>query len=223
MRKLLISAVCVLSLASASHAASLNFGKKGARSIGDVENQVMTFGRVAVEISSSSNQRSKDTAFLNGRKYGRNSGLGVCQTADCTGMREAAITSLGEWVKLDFINGPVDLSRISMRTARHGLIGANNTRDLRISVNGGPMEQLSFGDLKRRQFNAVESLKVAFARSNKQAFFLSSMVARPVNGPDLVDDDPEPLVPAVPVPAALPLLAGALALSGVALRRRKRS
>lgn len=228
MKHLLTAAICTAAMTTGAFAstvtidfvalaAGLNpaFGNVNAGDYGDAEGQTFSFGDLDVTLSSSSN------AYLDDLSAGRPAGLGVCSTGitstgQCVVASDDNVTT-GEFVTLTFSGADVvSLSDFVFNDANHNDI-SNSADTLGLSfvdddgANSFGAGTVSFGGVAAAiaggQNGALQSITFAyddFANSADE-FYLSSLTAE---------------LAAVPLPASVLLLGGAIGGLGL-MRRRK--
>jgi len=219
MKKLLLAAVCTAASTTGASAATVNldFVAEAAGNEGGVENQTLTFGGLGVTITSSSN------AYLDDLSGGKPAGLGFCSTGltsgnQCVDAGDDNVTS-GESVTLTFSQGILGLSNFVFYDGDHNAISSTATLGWggTDSFPGFPnfSGTSTFADLETEVADFVVppllSFTLAYDTGSTTAseFYLGSV-------------DVEYLPAAVPLPASILLMFGAVGGLG-ALRRRKKA
>lgn len=135
-------------------------------------------------------------------------GLGVCSTgltnaAQCNVPSDDNVT-ISEAVTLSF-NSAQTLSGLLFNAEGHQAL-TSNTLTLQFGINGGALSSFTFADLMTQSFSNVTSATFAYGGTNPDQYYVSALTA----------------VAAVPLPATLPLMAGALGLLGFGAKRRRK-
>jgi hypothetical protein len=213
MKKLLATTICAMGLATGAHAAtaSFDFIAEAAGNEGGIEGMSYTSNGLTVTVTSSHNAYLDDV-----NKAGRPAGLGVCKVLNgnnqCTPSNDDNITA-GESVTLTFSHY-VDITGFVFHDAKHNDI-SNSTYTLVTSTEtpGGTVGPIAgtFGDLSSNGVMEASSLTFAYGGADARQFYLSVLS---------IDFDPNNAAP-IPLPAGLPLLAGALGM--LALNRRRKA
>lgn len=196
---LTLAAACAAFLAAGSAtAATLDFVAEAAgNERGIASGETLVIDGLAVTFTSSHNPYFDD---LSGGKPG---GLGVCKvltgSKQCTPGNDDNITS-GEWVTLSFASR-VDLGGLSFTNADHNGLNAS-AKTLRIGVDGGALSTTSFASAVSANYLGIGSITFAYGGGDPSQFYVNAATAT-----------------AVPLPAPLALLGGAVA--GLAALRRR--
>lgn len=216
MKTFLAAAVTTVALATGASAASVdinfedlvaNIGEQG------VEGQTFDFGGLSVTLTSNGND-----AYLDGVSGGLPAGLGVCSTGldtngECNVPGDDNVT-MDEAVTITFSQAVLSVSNFVFRAASHEdisdsteflIIGGVDDLSPTLGDFSGPS---TFADaanyISSQQVGNLYALTFSFADTE---FYLSSFTAE---------------IAAVPLPASILLMGGALGGLG-ALRRRKKA
>ncbi len=140
---------------------------------------------------------------------GRQAGLGNCTRLDalsqCMPFGDDTVVH-GEFVRVDFVDGPFEIVRTSFNSRFESLAGSPLLVQITTSLAGAVSQLvLSFADAATHNFGFVDWIRWDFLRDQGVGakFFVSSISNE------------------IPVPGALPLLLSGLAGLGFAARRRR--
>lgn len=194
---------------SAAQAATLNFvaeaNTNGERGL--MDGDTLTIDGLDVTFNTGGN-----SAYLDGSSPAEvlrgGAGLGVCSTGltrsdQCVVSSDDNVT-VEEFVTISF-DSRQTLSDLKFNEEGHRAFADDSIETLLFAINGGMPEEFTFGALMDASFFNVKSATFAFGGTKQQQFYLGAATA----------------VAAVPLPAAAPLLLGALGGLGFAASRRR--
>ena len=205
MKNLITAIVCAVGLAtgaSAATTANFNFAALAdSQGEGVVEGQTFFNNGLAVTVTSS------NFAYFDESNSNGPAGLGVCQDNTNSCGSDDNVT-VGEFITLTFSHVLTFFNPAMFNDADHGPLGDDNSETFILSGN-------TFGNITHT-FDVTGSFgtgpsELTFAYDNTQ-FYLGKL--------SVVYDEERPVGGNVPLPAGLPLMLGALALLGVARRRK---
>lgn len=210
MKLLLAAAATTAALATGASAATVDIDFEAlVADIGEqgVEGQTFNFGSLGVTLASNGND-----AYLDGVSGGLPAGLGVCSTGldgdgECNVPGDDNIT-MDEAVTLSFSETVLGVSDFVFRAASHQDISDSN-EFLLIGINGGVTMATTFAGaadyINANAGGSIDSLTFEFADTE---FYLSVFGAE---------------IAAIPLPASILLMGGALGGLGALRRRKKKS
>jgi hypothetical protein len=211
MKKLLITTICAAGLATGASAATATFDfvALAAGNEGGIEGMSYTDNGLTVTVTSSHNAYLDD---LN--SAGRPAGLGVCKVLngnnECTPSNDDNLAA-GESVTLTFSNiltGGSNVALTMFDAAHNSLAGAAGSYGL--ASNNAPTIDLDFDAGGVPDFSVFAGeFSYTFSYVDT-AYYLGAIT---------VDFDPNQAAP-IPLPAGLPLLAGALGMLALGRRRK---
>ena len=195
---------------SAAGAATLNFvaeaNTNGERGI--LDNTSLILGGLAVKFNTGGYHAYFDSSSAAEVRRG-GAGLGVCKIlsgTQCNPSSDDNLTS-GERVTLSFLASQM-ISGLKFNQEGHfAFAGASANRTLRYAVNGGSFVTSRFATMMSATFLNVNSITFAYGGRKAQQYYVGGMTA----------------VASVPVPAAAPLLLGALGMMGFGAARRRKT
>lgn len=214
-----LAAAALVGVGSAG-AVTINFAREanvgGERGVADgTVLNTPNLGNLNLRLSGGRGGEAFEFAYLNAFEApapgfkGRQAGLGTCTRLDammqCTPSGDDTVDH-GEFVRVDFVDGPFEILRMSFNNRFESLAGSPLLLSITTSL-GGVISQvtLSFADAATRNFGFVDWIQFDFLRSQGvDAKFLVSSISNEI-----------------PVPGALPLLLSGLAGLGFAARRRR--
>ena len=173
-------------------------------------------GNLDLRFSAGRGADASETAYLNayeasyrGGIKNRQAGLGVCTRIDAANLCGDPLDdtiSHGEFVRIDFVDGPFEVAGMSF----NGRFGSLDTSSLLVKITtslGGVVSivTVSFAEAAARNFGLIDWIQWDFIRGQdaNAKFFVASISS------------------AVPVPGALTLLLSGIAGLGFAIRRRR--
>lgn len=210
MKKTLYGLAVLAALgATGAGAATLDFvaeaNNNGERGVAN--GTTLTIGGVDVSFDAGNGvayfDRSSPAEVLNG-----GAGLGVCSSgltssAQCVVSSDDNVT-ISEAVTLTF-GSAQNISGLLFNAEGHHAL-TSDTLTLQFATNGGALASFTFADLMTQSFANVTSATFAYGGTNPDQYYVSALTA----------------VAAVPLPATLPLMAGALGLLGFGAKRRRK-
>ncbi len=210
MKNLITAIVCAVGFAtgaSAATTASFDFAAL-ADSLGEgvVEGQNFFDNGLAVTVTSSHFAYFDET-----NNQGRPAGLGVCQVNSNSCGGDDNVTS-GEFITLTFNHVLTAINSATMfRDADHFPLGDDDSEVFDLSGNTFGSFTYAFDIFQSVNALVTGPSQLTFAYNNTE-FYLSKL--------SVEYDEERPVGGNVPLPAGLPLMLGALAILGVARRRK---
>ncbi|RLJ59491.1 hypothetical protein BCF46_1640 [Litoreibacter meonggei] len=212
MKRLLAATAALLVIGGSASAAtvSLDFVALAAGTPGDrggVEGQTFTFGGLDVTLTSSHN------AYLDDLSNGKPAGLGVCGTIgvvggisnQCDPSNDDNITT-GESVTLTFGQNVTSMTNFIFYDGNHNSLSTSSST-FDIGYNGSVLSERTFATYNGVS-GSLTSITFAYGGTSADQFYLGGATVE--------------YVAAVPLPAAMPMLAAGFGLLGVGAARRKR-
>lgn len=210
MKQLLLTTVCAAGLATGASAATVTFDfvALAAGNEGGIEGSTFSSGGLSVTVTSSAN------AYLDDLSGGLPGGLGVCQALNASNQCAVAgddEIGPGESVTLTFSQPISMISGLSFTNGSH--LDLNNSSrtftETYVQLGGSTSANTSFF------LAAGSSLPLSFGTSYTLSYGGFDPSDFYLNAATFTFDDPAP----IPLPAGLPLLAGALGMLAFARRR----
>jgi hypothetical protein len=203
MKKLFSAAVAAAMLTTGAQAATASLDFVALEALlgeGSVEGQTFDFGGLSVKLSSTTG----DNAYLDGlNTAGNPAGLGVCTNVNPSGCKPGSDDNIdsSEVLLLEF-DRLVSLSSFVFRDASHNIL--DNKELFAYSADSGVGEEAFGGGF------STTSTFLKLTGVGKSQFYVSSIEAKFRSNQNAAP---------IPLPAGLPLLAGALGM--LAFARRK--